>query len=181
MFKNISIKARLIFVLGLLSVLLMINGGFGLYGLNKVNADLQKVYEQDTANVIRLSDIERMILKNRIALFIATSDPSPDTIRLRTSEVEKNIAEMDRIWDEYMKTDLSKDDRALADDFTTIHTRFVQEGLRPAHEGPGQAHPLLIPAREMLGMRRGQALQAQAPQHVEGLASRLLGRHALRP
>ena len=132
MFKNISIKARLIFVLGLLSVLLMINGGFGLYGLNKVNADLQKVYEQDTANVIRLSDIERMILKNRIALFIATSDPSADTIRLRTSEVEKNIAEADRIWGEYMKTDLSKDDRALADDFTTIHTRFVQEGLRPA-------------------------------------------------
>ena len=73
MFKNISIKARLIFVLGLLAVLLMINGGFGLYGLNKTNASLQKVYEQDAANVIRLSAIERKILKNRIALFIATA------------------------------------------------------------------------------------------------------------
>jgi methyl-accepting chemotaxis protein-1 (serine sensor receptor) len=132
MFKNISIKARLIFVLGLLSVLLMINGGFGLYGLNKINDDLQKVYAQDTANVIRLADIERMILKSRVALFTATSDPSSDTIRLRTSEVEKNITEMDQIWDEYMKTELSKDDRALADDFATIRTRFVQEGLRPA-------------------------------------------------
>ncbi|MGE0370256.1 MAG: methyl-accepting chemotaxis protein [Gammaproteobacteria bacterium] len=132
MFKNISIKARLIFVLGLLSVLLMINGGFGLYGLNKTNASLQKVYEQDATNVIRLSSIERKILKNRIALFIATSDPSEDTIRLRTAEVEKNIGEINTLWDEYMKTEMSAEDRAVADDFATIFPRFIQEGVRPA-------------------------------------------------
>jgi methyl-accepting chemotaxis protein-1 (serine sensor receptor) len=132
MIKNVSIKARLIFVLALMSVLLMVNGGFGLYGLNKTNTDLQKVYEQDTANVIRLSDIERMILKNRIALFVATSDPSEDTVRMRTAEVEKNIDAINHLWDEYMKTDMSAEDRAQADDFATIFPRFVQEGLRPA-------------------------------------------------
>ncbi|MCC6302169.1 MAG: Tar ligand binding domain-containing protein [Gammaproteobacteria bacterium] len=132
MFKNISIKARLIFVLGMLAVLLMVNGGFGLYGLSETNGNLKKVFEQDSANVLRLSDIERMILKNRIALFIATSDPSEDTIRLRTDEVEKNISEINRIWDEYVKTDMSAEDRALADDFATILPRFIQEGVRPA-------------------------------------------------
>ncbi|MBK9131983.1 MAG: Tar ligand binding domain-containing protein [Gammaproteobacteria bacterium] len=132
MFKNISIKARLVFVLGMLAVLLMVNGGFGLYGLKQTNGNLQKVYERDTANVLLLSDIERMLLKNRIALFIATSDPSEDTIRLRTAEVEKNISEINRLWDEYSKTEMSTEDRALADDFATILPRFIQEGVRPA-------------------------------------------------
>ena len=44
----------------------------------------------------------------------------------------KNIGEINRLWDEYTKTEMSTEDRALADDFATIFPRFVQEGLRPA-------------------------------------------------
>lgn len=45
MFKNLSIKARLIFVIGFLSVLLAAMGLVGLNSLQTTNNDLKSLYE----------------------------------------------------------------------------------------------------------------------------------------
>ena len=44
MLNNMTIKSRLVFVIGLLSLLLVGVGGLGLYGINKSNESLRGVY-----------------------------------------------------------------------------------------------------------------------------------------
>ncbi|MGZ5819356.1 MAG: Tar ligand binding domain-containing protein, partial [Burkholderiaceae bacterium] len=45
MLKNITIKSRLIFVIGFLSILMVAMGVMGFISLNNVNASLKTVYE----------------------------------------------------------------------------------------------------------------------------------------
>ncbi|MCL5060394.1 MAG: Tar ligand binding domain-containing protein [Candidatus Thermoplasmatota archaeon] len=57
MLKNLSIKARLVFVIGLLSVLLIGIGVMGLASLSATNASLKTVYED---RVVALGQLERI-------------------------------------------------------------------------------------------------------------------------
>jgi methyl-accepting chemotaxis protein len=61
LFKNLSIKSRLMFVVGLLSLLLLLIGGMGLYGMNKTNESLRTVYEDRTIALSRINLIESLI------------------------------------------------------------------------------------------------------------------------
>jgi hypothetical protein len=65
-FKNISIKNRLINVIGVLSVLVLIIGGIGLHGMSKDNEDLHTVYQDSTLPMSQLSSIKELLLNDRL-------------------------------------------------------------------------------------------------------------------
>ncbi|HZN24294.1 MAG TPA: methyl-accepting chemotaxis protein, partial [Burkholderiales bacterium] len=46
--------------------------------------------------------------------------------------VEKNIAEISRLWDEYLAGDLTPEEKDLAQQLSGLRTKFVAEGLKPA-------------------------------------------------
>ncbi len=52
-----------------------------------------------------------------------------------------------------------------------------EEHRRPAHDGPGQGHPLALAAGELAGLAVEQAGQAQLGHHVGHEALALVGRH----
>ena len=54
MFNNMTIKSRLIFVIGMLSLLLVGVGSLGLFGINQSNAGLKSVYEDRTVPAVML-------------------------------------------------------------------------------------------------------------------------------
>jgi len=59
MFKNLSIKARLIFILAFLSALLLMVGIIGLSGMSKTEAGLKTVYEDRTVPLMDLGPDHR--------------------------------------------------------------------------------------------------------------------------
>ncbi len=150
MFKNLSIKARLIGVLCFMSVLLIVVGSVGLHGMNQSNEGLETVYEDRVLPMVDLSRIERMLLRNRIAVAMPIVSPMDESrmreqIRTRIAEVERNVAEINRLWNGYTQRTLSPDERQLAEEFASAHENFVKQGLGIATEL--MRNELIIPAQ----------------------------------
>ncbi|HEY8034447.1 MAG TPA: Tar ligand binding domain-containing protein [Methylobacter sp.] len=132
MLNNLTIKARLILVVGLMSLLAITLGILGLSGMKKANEGLLTVYADRTVPMGQLGEIKTKLLGNRLAITntLVFKDESQKNIEL----VRKNIQDINKIWDEYMATTLTVEEKKLADKFVKDRKRFVTEGLNPAME-----------------------------------------------
>lgn len=132
MFNNLTIKSRLIFIIGMMSVFLLAIGLLGLYGINKANEGLRSVYEDRTVALGQISEIQERLLGNRLHIANALLTPTSEVIRERTAMVEKSIEEIGQIWNAYMATYLTPEEKKLADQFAEDRKKFVGTGLKPA-------------------------------------------------
>lgn len=130
--NHLKISTRLVMLISVLSVMLITVGGIGLYGISQTNAALKTVYEDRTAPMGQMADIQRLLLRNRLAVANALLDPTPELIKQYTAEVEANITDIGKVWDAYMATTLTVDEARIAKQFAEARTKFVQDGLRPA-------------------------------------------------
>jgi methyl-accepting chemotaxis protein-1 (serine sensor receptor) len=161
MFNNLTIKSRLVFILSFMSLMLLGGAFIGLYGISENGKGIKTVYEDRTVPLGQVSSIESLLLQNRLALAVALVTPTPQVIADSTAKVERNIAEITRIWDAYMATYLTPEEKVLADKFAADRKAFVAEGLRPmvdalrANEADAANHimeskvkPLYEPAKQ---------------------------------
>jgi methyl-accepting chemotaxis protein-1 (serine sensor receptor) len=130
--SHLKISTRLIMLIGALSVMLVSVGGIGLYGISQTNDALKTVYEDRTAPMGQLAEIQRLLLRSRLAIANALLEPDPKVIKQYTAEVEASITDIGKVWDAYMTTTLTMDEARVAQQFAEARTKFVQEGLRPA-------------------------------------------------
>ncbi|MDP3589195.1 MAG: MCP four helix bundle domain-containing protein [Methylobacter sp.] len=132
MLNNLTIKARLILVMGLMSLLAVTLGGLGLNGMKKANEGLRTVYLDRTIPMGQLAEIKAKLLGNRLA--ITNSLVFKEEAQKNVELVSQNIVDINRIWDEYMSTFLTVEEKKLADKFAIDRKRFVVEGLNPTME-----------------------------------------------
>ena len=130
--RSMSIKGRLSFVIAMLSLLLIGVGGLGLFGMNKSNEGLQSVYEDRTVALGQVARINRDILRNRMQIDEMLLDPNPEEIAKAGKEIDDNIDDIAKLWDAYMATYLTPDEKILADKFSVDRKKFVVDGLMPA-------------------------------------------------
>jgi methyl-accepting chemotaxis protein len=129
---RLTIKTRLLMLAIGGSLLLILFGAAGLYGMNASNAGLQTVYADRTIPVGQISGILEGVMDNRIQLLQALRAPTPDNIRETTQTVEKNMAEISSLWQDYLATFLTPEEKRLAEQWGSDRARFVSEGLMPA-------------------------------------------------
>jgi methyl-accepting chemotaxis protein len=134
LFKNLSIKTRLALVIGLQSTLLLVISGMGLNGMDKANEGLRTVYEGRTIPMNQIASIQNLLMTNRLRITASLVTPTAEVIQKNTAEVEQNIAEITKMWNTYISTNLSTEERKLAEKFAEDRKRFVAEGLKPAIE-----------------------------------------------
>ncbi len=128
--KNLSIRTRLISVIGLLSVLLIVIGSYGLWGMSRSNEGLRTVYEDRTVALGQLTTILRNLQNNRLA--VANGIMEPENALKYADEMDGNIAIITKTWDGYMATYLTPEEKKIAEKFGEDRKAFVQEGLRAA-------------------------------------------------
>ncbi|GIZ52643.1 methyl-accepting chemotaxis protein [Noviherbaspirillum aridicola] len=133
MFKNLTIKSRLIFVIGFLSLLLIGSGVIAVASLRSANESLRTIYDGRLVPSGQLAQIVTLIGENRMAVAESVNG-DPAVVNKRMDEVDKRMAEVDAIWKQFMAADLTERERALADKVAASRERFVNEGLRPAVE-----------------------------------------------
>ena len=129
--NNLKISTRLIALIGLLSLLLIAIGGIGLFGISMSNAALKTVYEDRTAPMGQLSELQRLLLRNRLSLAMALHEATPEGMNKVIAEVEPNIAANNKIWAEYMATYLTPEESKIAKQFAEDRVKYSQEGLQP--------------------------------------------------
>ena len=128
-FRNLKIGARLSILVGLLSLLLITIGGIGLYGISKSNEAGRYLYEQSLQSTGEIAQIQRLLLRNRLALAVTLITPTPEVINTSTQEVEANIASITKVWETYMTGPLEVEEARLAQEFAEKRKAFVQQGL----------------------------------------------------
>jgi len=154
-----TIKARLIILVGLMSLLSVTLWILGLNGMQKANEGLLTVYADRTIPMGQLSEINTKLLDNRIAMVNSLVFKGEDQRNIE--RVRQNILDITRLWDAYMATTLTEEEKKLADQFAKDRKRFVVEGLNPTMEylvaGNSEAveknikeavRPLFVPVRD---------------------------------
>jgi methyl-accepting chemotaxis protein-1 (serine sensor receptor) len=129
MFKNISIKARLVFLTVLLGTVSIVVGVTGLVNLGATNASLQTVYNDRLVALADLSRVMSLMQQNQNALLRAALAGTDS--RAAVEEVEGRIKDVSDQWAKYMATYLTDDEKALAKAFIDSRTQFVDRGLKP--------------------------------------------------
>ncbi|MDD1620414.1 MAG: methyl-accepting chemotaxis protein [Methylococcaceae bacterium] len=136
---NLKISRKIMLSTSLLMALIILTGGVALYGYNSMRASLQTVYVDRLVPVIDLAEIRNLMnanlreillsIQHDPALPIAKVHESTHQISKHTDAVKANIGKIDEIWQTYMATYLTPEEKRLAADFETKRKTFVREGL----------------------------------------------------
>jgi len=127
--NNLTIKARLVIVISLMSVLLIVIGFFGLIGMSQTKDALRTVYENRTIPTGELGDIKVRLLHIRTA--IVTGISYKGEMPKQHQEIEQDIAAIKSTWDAYTATNLSSDEKKLAEVFAGEFTACLENGVKP--------------------------------------------------
>jgi methyl-accepting chemotaxis protein-1 (serine sensor receptor) len=130
--NNLKISTRLLLLLSIFSALLIAIGAMGLTGIMRANEALHTVYVDRTLPMETLSNVLLMQLRNRQLVADSLLDPTEETYARNSASIESNIAEITKLWDSYMSSALTPEEKALADVVTQARSAYVQQGLRPA-------------------------------------------------
>jgi len=130
--KNLNIKCRLITIIGLLSVLLLVTGGLGLFGMSQAKEGLRTIYQDSALPISQIASIQKLLLLNRLNIANSLSNPTAEVILKNTAEVEQDIEKSARLWHEYSGARLSDEEKILADRFAENSEHWVADGLKPA-------------------------------------------------
>ena len=132
MFKNLTIKLRLILILSFLLLFVLGIQMVGLFGMSSAIGDLKTVYHDRTIPLSQVTHIESLLLQNRLAISAAIIMPTREAIETKMADVEKNIGIITRTWEAYISTNLTHMEHKLAVKFALDHTRYITEGILPA-------------------------------------------------
>jgi methyl-accepting chemotaxis protein len=131
MLKNITIKNRLIAIIGFMLIACVLIGAGGLLSLGSVNASLKTVYEDRLIAMGQLDRVVRLANRNQLVLAKAlTGDQSK--LGALMDGVEKDMADADAVWTAYSQTYLTPEEKTLAAEMSEKRARFVSEGVKPA-------------------------------------------------
>ncbi|MGZ5050039.1 MAG: methyl-accepting chemotaxis protein [Methylobacter sp.] len=132
MFNNLTIKTRLFLIVAFSASLAIALGSLGLVGLHKTNDGLKTVYLDRTMPLVDLSEIKARQLDNRLK--IAHAIVFPDERDRNIKIINDNVSAISQIWNEYLQTYLTEEEKKLADNFEKTRAKFITEGVNPALE-----------------------------------------------
>ncbi|MFN3792115.1 methyl-accepting chemotaxis protein [Massilia sp.] len=132
MFRNLTIKTRLILVLVFLAAELIAGAAIGLYNLAKSNAQLKDLHDNRVVALGQLSRMMQLITLDQ--LLVAKAAPLEDAARRKEmmSEVDANVVEMAANWKAYEATELTPEEAVLSAKFGDAYKAFMTQALQPA-------------------------------------------------
>ena len=126
MFKNLTIRTRLITMVAILSTLMILMAGGGIYSVNSSNNALHTVYEDRLVPVGQLDLVIRAI--NRVQLLATTALVKGEGHFPETGDaIKAAIEEESKVWKEYMSTKLTTEEEAIAAQAETAMKVFNTE------------------------------------------------------
>jgi len=160
MLRNYRIGARLVFLVGLLTLLVMLMLGMGLYGMGQMNASLKTVYEDRTVHLVELGAIERDLYGMRVKVYDMLSGNS-------TLDHDKAMADLRHLeediqarWASYTASAKSAEEQSLADRIKSLLPVYLEtrdQAIKLADDGLYDGAVSLIMGE---GTKRFDALEA---------------------
>ncbi|MCI4627017.1 MAG: methyl-accepting chemotaxis protein [Candidatus Magnetoovum sp. WYHC-5] len=141
MFKNLRIGVRLYILVAVMAVLIVLIGYVGIKAAKTINANFDSLYADRMVPVGQLSQVSDKMRENVQQLLLAAfHDPKIEVSKVHnadhpitkhTDKVESNISEITKLWDAYMATYLTPEEKELALKYAESRVKFVNEGVMP--------------------------------------------------
>jgi methyl-accepting chemotaxis protein len=131
MLQNITIKARLIFMISLLSLLMIAVGIVGVAHLGQANDEMKTMYEDRLAGMKYMGEISKWSLRNQFAVSKAIT-AEPAMVPKLLEAVEAGMKVYDKEWDAYLATNLAPEEKPLAQKFNDSYRKLESGGFKPA-------------------------------------------------
>ena len=132
MLNNLTVKNRLLFLIGLMSAVMLTLSGLNLYALHQTNEGLKTVYADRTIPIADLSEIKAKQIDIRLKIANAVNDPAENKRSLE--KIEKIRTEINTLWDSYASTEMTPDEAILVNKFVESRKKYITEGINPALE-----------------------------------------------
>jgi methyl-accepting chemotaxis protein-1 (serine sensor receptor) len=129
MFKNLTIRTRLIVVIGFLAIELIVGFAVGILNLEKSNNTMKGMYDDRLVALAQLGEVERAVMLNQILLarIVSTGYPAVPILE----QVDANTARADKAWQAYLLTRMADDEKQLSQRFAASRARFIAQAMKP--------------------------------------------------
>lgn len=125
MFKNITIKSRLVIMIGFFSVLLAGMGVLGISGLSQSNDAFKGAIPLGDLGLL----VDRM-QRARLNAVISAYGRNGEIVKQRQAMNEQRDAEIATTWRQYLTNTLTAEEKKLADDFSQQWKAYVEDRNR---------------------------------------------------
>ena len=134
MLNNLTVKSRLIFVIGFLSVLAVIIGFLGLRGMGIANEGLRTVYEDRLVPAGQLAEVNILTAENmRQTHLMLMHDPRlPESklhdhpLSFHTDKIAENTKKNNKLIEDYTATYLTPEEKLLFEEYQ-VKRKVYQE------------------------------------------------------
>ncbi|MEC4722472.1 methyl-accepting chemotaxis protein [Noviherbaspirillum sp. CPCC 100848] len=131
MFKNLTIKTRLIGVIAFLSLQLIIGGVIGIASLSNANSSMRSIYDDRLVTLGQLDRIIRYINEDNSAVAKALTGEQSG-VEQALKEIGERSKLVEKEWEAYMRTKLTPEEKKAADEFAAARKVYMAEGLKAA-------------------------------------------------
>ncbi len=134
-FQNLSVKFRLFSLIAFMILMMIIIGLVGLRGMYDSNTGLRTVYQDRAIPLDQLAEITDLNADSILHLYQAVFyDPRLEESRINTltladhlSKINANDQEGNKIWNAYMETYLTPEEKILAEEYVKLRTEFIKQ------------------------------------------------------
>jgi len=141
MFANLKVKSLIAIALGLLGALLVIIGGFGIYGGQHAASLLQQTAVADARSDASIIRIKYRMEMNRSSLLLALQqEPAKaggaqsHALEEHLNAIRDNTQRINQLWEQYSTSIAAAEEKTLADDWRTKSSGFGLAGITVAVE-----------------------------------------------
>ena len=127
MLKNLTIRSRLLFVIGLLSAQLVAGALIGIGSLYLATLATERIYDDRLVPMGQLDAIVRLLDANQLIVAKALTGESG-----RLAQVDANIQTIAQLWTAFEATKLTEEEKRMAGSFAAHRQKFLAQGLGPA-------------------------------------------------
>lgn len=170
MLNNSRIGGRLVLLVSVLLAMLLGIGIIGLNTMSRCNEALASSYQNRLEPSGMIGKIMMLMADNRSQIMLGLQH-NPDNplssmhdhpLTKHTDTITKNRDEITAIWGEFVKRDLSAEEKALAEKYAASRAIYVSEGLMPAREAllAGEYHKaneILLKVNSVYAVANGDA------------------------
>jgi methyl-accepting chemotaxis protein len=130
-YKRFTIKQSIYATIGLFLIVTLGLSGVGLMALTK-SYKLHESYFDKANELANVSYTQKLLMDNYSLVVASSSSESVENINKIIQQIETNIATLDVLWDDYLKTDLKPEEKLLVTKFISTRGLYVDEGLKAA-------------------------------------------------
>ncbi len=132
MFNNLTVKARLFFLIGLMTFVMLSLTGLNFYVLHQANEGLRTVYIDRTIPIADLSEMKAKQIDVRLKIANAISEPTD--VKQILQKITQTRSEINKLWDDYASTYMTAEENIIIGKFVAARKTYTDEALEPVLE-----------------------------------------------